>query len=335
MTITEILNLYWRNAKGTFVKPYRHATKAIDSGTEAGRDEWGVVVTGQTFFLPLTMPIVPLVKTIVDVATRSKIPQKKLTELEEKIKNLEDFQLDWLVGVISCYGKGSNGMGKAQSDSSKKLCELLPSIASQKCQKAFVAIENELNLFELQLNKEKREEKGLSETMKAELGNSDGVLLLNLNENDCKEIEDQVKNKRKELQESPTMHTALKEMRTEQRKAILDYIKAPHNNGKRLLDIINRASALESFEVIVEKEIARLRKNAQFGIGNLKKAAAIQSALDSFKKNSNPNANAKNDVMKALAQKRFGLFGGKAKAFKNVSEIIPSEPTNDIPSKPK
>ncbi|MFI4919105.1 MAG: hypothetical protein ACHP65_06080 [Legionellales bacterium] len=130
-----------------------------------------------------------------------------------------------------------------------------------------------------------------------------------------------------QLQE--TLIATEQKMRVWQKQAIVEYMEAPHNNGKKLQHVLmslvtenaKEKISLSDFSEQVQTEINRLRDNAKstFSVGNNNKADKIAAALLAYQ--ADPSGDNRAKVQDALAIKRFfgGLFTKPTQATKNVS----------------
>lgn len=277
MNLSYALKLWGRNIAGAFRLPHPH-------DKEMDRNQ------GHIYFTILTGGVFQLfgatIKTIIDLSSRRFTSTEVIEEQAAKLNNLDDVQLKSLISEIEKVSFASR--------SSQKLQYALYDLKADYNSDVNRLMRNKIFEFESQKITE----------AKSLLNNENYKVSYSANTEEKQQIRTENKEELSNL--FTTYQDKIKE-------CINRFILQPHNNGKKLHQVIMRGideagkTPQEQFILRTEKEMARLeKKEGILDFRTKEKKQKIENAISSYKED--PSSQTKQAVNDALAIKRFGVF---------------------------
>ncbi len=209
MSPKEILFLYGRNVKGTFLSCLTQTP--VDPYFEVK----GYLLFFHLLLLPITLTFGAGIKTIIDVVTRKEQPPEKMAELNSKVAEVEEKKLKPLVKELLSY--------EPKSNSSRALKQTLTTIPQDEKS----ALDNDIRQkkWELQLSQltSPEQPEPTSVYQKSYIAN------LELNESNIKKLE---------LYNGERTIYYKQQAFEKQKSAVQEYLGAAKNAGKRMQNII-------------------------------------------------------------------------------------------------
>ncbi|MFI4919104.1 MAG: hypothetical protein ACHP65_06075 [Legionellales bacterium] len=108
MLISEMVKLYGRNFKSTFLRGY---TEAGNMPVAAGTLAFFL----HTILLPVTLLFGPAIKTMIDISTREPVAIENINAFKQDLEALNEQQFDDVIVRLLTY------LGKVKSKSSQQL----------------------------------------------------------------------------------------------------------------------------------------------------------------------------------------------------------------------
>ncbi|MFA6303925.1 MAG: hypothetical protein WC627_12450 [Legionella sp.] len=241
--------------------------------------------------LPVTLLIIPIIKSIVDIKNRTPIAENRLTQAITGMQELRPGQFDDFINIITGY------IGRSKS--SREL-----HYALQKIEKKFTGVKENLQTQAELKYKKGKELSALSELAKFQEPDYQVTVNYTVTPEDVATV-------KKGL--SKDFESADLSRRLEQMDAINEFLLLPHNNGKRMqhviLEVLDKKGFIEDLAAKVTVEIKRLRQNAKtfFSTGNTQKADKVERALEEYKKEDTFANRVK--LREELGVSRTGFFG--------------------------
>lgn len=307
-TSQKVKGLFWRNLQGVFFAGYTLSNPSIDNGAAHYPSPNYVspfIFIIHTVLLPITLTLGAGIKTLIDLATRKKpLSKQDLDNASGIIDTLDDEALGEIREKTILTSNPS-------SISSKQLVYTIEELKQQ--------VEQQQNQHLSKKNSKLVREKALGYSQI--LNDPSAAVSYKLSVQDRATIAAQESAKLREISDCSTALI---------RNSIKRYIAAPHNNGKKLHQLLAnelnqhakkvatemvasndkvKIYAPDDFDERVQNQIYRLKNAGKWwkpGIANNAKANRITVAFENYKKLH--NADSMNELKTALDERRIGLL---------------------------